>query len=436
MDFNLFYELGSTFFHQTVHQTSFYLYNFFLPPVIFFSIFFYLLAISGILFKVKKKRFNNNNVKWPSVTIQIPTYNEPVAMRCAKHCLNFEYPKDKLEIIIGDDSTNHHVSNLIDEFAKKHKDKIKVTRRGSNVGFKAGNLNHMLKYSNGEIILIFDSDYMPSKNFLKNIVRPFILDKKIGCVQSGWRYSNINQNKVSRFASGLLMVYQRLIAPINEKLGVSLLFGSGQAVRKDLILSLGGWEEGSLTEDVEFSVRILKYGYKTVYLDNLKVSGEVPYTIKGVSIQQKRWAYGNFRAFLKHANSILFGEFSFMQKIMLVFTLLGYLSSFFFIPYFVSSMLFFFSTPPAPINWYKFTTETLKFFIATSGFMVAITIALSREKKLNLIPSVLTSSMTVGVITAANVFVGFIKAITGKKMEWNMIKKKGNYDFKKTVDKK
>jgi len=364
------------------------------------------------------------------VTIQIPTYNEPVAIRCAKHCLDFDYPKDKFEIIIGDDSTNSHVSNLIDEFVIKHKDKVKVTRRGTNFGFKAGNLNCMLKYSKGEIIVIFDSDYTPSRNFLRNIVKPFIFDKKIGCVQSRWGYSNINQNKVSKFASSIIMVYQRLTAPINEKLGVSLLFGSGQAVRKDLILSLGRWEEGSLTEDVEFSVRLLKHGYKTVYLDDVKVSGEVPYTLKGIGTQQKRWAYGNVRTFFKHANSILFGNFSFMQKTMLIFTLLGYLASFFFIPYFISSMIFFFSTPPAPIDWYKFSTETLKFFMATSGFMIAITTALSKEKKINMIPSVLVSSLTVGIFTAASVCIGFVKALIGKKMEWNMIKKKGNYDFK------
>jgi len=91
---------------------------------------------------------------------------------------------------------------------------------------------------------------------------------------------------------------------------------------------------------------------------------------------------------LDHANSILFGNFSFMQKVMLVFTLLGYLSSFFFIPYIVSSLIFFFSTPPAPIDWYKFSTQTFKFVVATSGFLVAMVIALTKEKKLNMITSV------------------------------------------------
>ena len=430
MDFSFILEVAKPFFYQTVHQTSFYVYNFFLPPVIFFSIFFYVLAITGIFSKGKKKNFNSNNVKWPSVTIQIPTYNEPVALRCAKHCLNFDYPKDKFEIIIGDDSNKRKVSRIIDDFAREHKDKVKVTRRGLNVGFKAGNLNHMLKFSNGEIIVIFDSDYMPSRKFLKKIVRPFIEDEKIGCVQTRWNFPNKNQNKISKFGYGILMVYQSLIAPINEKLGVSLLFGSGEAVRKDLILSLGGWQDGSLTEDVEFSVRVLKSGYRIVYLDNVKVSGEVPYTLKGLRTQQKRWAYGNIRAFIDHVNSLLFGNFSFKQKTMLIFTLLGYLSSFFIVPYIISSLLFFASTPPAPIDWYKFTIQTSKFFVATSGFLIAMVIALSKEKRLDMIPSVLSSSMTVGLLTAMSVCRGFIQALIGKRMEWKIIAKEGNRSFK------
>jgi cellulose synthase/poly-beta-1,6-N-acetylglucosamine synthase-like glycosyltransferase len=429
MNIEYMQELGDAFFHQTVHQTSFYLYNFFLPPVIFFSIFFYILAITGVLAKGKKNKLSNN-IKWPSVTVQIPTFNEPVALRCAEHCLNFDYPEDKFEIIIGDDSTNPHVSKLIDNFVKKHRGKMKVTRRGSNFGFKAGNLNHMLKFSKGEIIVIFDSDYMPSKTFLKNIVRPFADDKKIGCVQTGWGFPNKNQNRVSKFGYGILMVYQRLIAPINEKLGVSLLFGSGEAVRKNLVVSLGGWQEGSLTEDVEFSVRALKSGYKILYLDNVKVSGEIPYTLKGLRTQQKRWAYGNLKAFLDHSNSILFGNFSFRQKIMLLFTLLGYLSSFFFIPYIISSFIFFFSTPPAPIDWYKFSTETFKFVVATSGFMVAIATALSKERKLDMVSSVLSSALSIGIFTAASVCNGFLTALIGRKLQWNIIKKKGNYNFK------
>jgi cellulose synthase/poly-beta-1,6-N-acetylglucosamine synthase-like glycosyltransferase len=273
--------------------------------MIFFSVLFYLLALSGIFLKPGRKKTTKNH-EWPLVTVQIPTFNEPVAIRCAKKCLEFDYPKEKLEIIIGDDSNDEKVSRLIDDFAKEHPDMIKVTRRGSNVGFKAGNLNHMLKYSNGEIIVIFDSDFVPPKNFLKKVVPPFLEDEKVGCVQVKWKYMNMKQNRVSKLASAALAVYHHILAVINNNNGVSLLFGSGQAVRKDLLIKLGGWQEGSLTEDVEFSLRILREGYKTVYLPDFRVSGEVPFTIKGFFKQQRRWAYGNAKAFLQHIKWILF----------------------------------------------------------------------------------------------------------------------------------
>ncbi|HDD72727.1 MAG TPA: glycosyltransferase, partial [Candidatus Aenigmarchaeota archaeon] len=142
-----------------IHELSLSFYGVILIPMILFSIIFYLLALYGIFSGKDKKqrRFSVKGEQLPFVTIQIPTRNEPVALRCAERCLRFDYPKDRFEIIIGDDSDNPEVSRMIDRFAAKHP-QIRVTRRGSNKGFKAGNLNYMLKYSKGDIIVVFDSD--------------------------------------------------------------------------------------------------------------------------------------------------------------------------------------------------------------------------------------------------------------------------------------
>jgi len=412
-----------------VHQISNVFYNFFLFTVVFFSAFFYFLLIVRVFLRNKKNKYKIKNVKWPSVTIQIPTFNEPVALRCAEHCLNFDYPKDKFNIIIGDDSTNPEVSRLIDDFTKKHKSKIKITRRGSNKGFKAGNLNYMLKFSKGEIILIFDSDFTPPKKFLKRIVRPFVEDKKVGCVQAKWGYLNQNQNIISRFASSILMVYHQIIAPINDRLGVSLLFGSGQAVRRDLILKLGGWQEGSLTEDVEFSLRLLNSDHKIIYLDDIKVPGEIPYTFKGLKTQQRKWAYGNLKALMDHAKSILNGRFSFIQKLMLIFTMVGYVSSFFLVSFTVSGLIFFFTEPPVAPDFIKILTQASRLIILTSGFLVTGIVSLLMERKLRISPSVILSALTIGIPLSLSVSIGFFKALVGKKMNWEMIKKKGNSRF-------
>lgn len=409
-----------------IHNTSFWLYNLFFFPVAFFSLFFLSLCFISIF---SRKKINNFDIKvkdWPSVTIQIPTFNDLVALRCAKYCLKLDYPKDKFEIIIGDDSNNPDVSKKIDEFAKKYSNRIKVTRRGSNKGFKAGNLNHMLKYSKGEIIVIFDSDFIPEKNFLKKIISPFIIDKKVGCVQAMWGFLNEKQNYITKFATGIIMVYQRLIAPINNSLNVSLLFGSGQAVKKDLIKKLGGWQEWSLTEDVEFSVRVIKSGYKIVYLDNLKIDGEVPYTLKDLRKQQKKWAYGNFNAFIDHWRSILFGKFSIYQKIMLTMTLLGYVSAIFLVIFILSGFIYFWTGRPETFNISKFTLETLKSTLASSGFLFALIFVVRKERKNKILKYILISSITVGILVTLSISNGILNAIFRKRMNWYVIPKKGN----------
>jgi len=407
---------------QIINSTSFFIYNIFFFPVMFFTIYFLTISLISI-FSKPKNNFNIKIKEWPFVTIQIPTYNEIVALRCAKKCLQFDYPKDRYEIIIGDDSNNPEISKKIDEFASKHG--IKVTRRGSNKGFKAGNLNHMLKFSKGEIIVVFDSDFVPERKFLKKIVAPFVLGKNVGCVQARWIFLNEKQNIVTKFASGIVMVYQKLIAPINNNLNVPLLFGSGQAVRKDLIKKLGGWQEWSLTEDVEFSVRVLKAGYKIVYLHDLKVKGEVPFTIKDLRKQQRKWAYGNFNAFLDHWKSILFGKFTLPQKAMLVMTLTGYISSIFLAVFIVSGLIYFWTGEPVPFNFMKFSKETLKSTLASSGFLLAMLIVLKKEKKTGMIGQIIIAAFTVGIAVTIGVASGIINALLRKKMNWYVIPKKG-----------
>jgi cellulose synthase/poly-beta-1,6-N-acetylglucosamine synthase-like glycosyltransferase len=412
-----------------IHEVTFPIFQILLIPMIFFSVYFYFLAFTGIFLKSEKRKYKRI-LDWPMVTVQIPTFNEPVAIRCAKKCLDFDYPKDKLEVIIGDDSNDANVSRLIDDFAKKH-NRVKVTRRGSNAGFKPGNLNHMLKYSKGDIIVVFDSDFVPPRNFLKKVIPPFLEDERVACVQAKWKFLNVEQTKVSKLASAVLMVYQNILAVINHKNGVSLLFGSAEAVRKDVLLKLGGWKFGSLTEDVEFSVRVLKKGYKVVYVSDFGVPGEVPFTLKGYYRQQKRWAYGNVKAFLEHARWLLFGKsLSIFQKSTLLLTLLGYLSAPFLIAFTLFGIISFMTGNPEVINLVKFFKETVWLFLVNGGFLFAAIVALSKENKLNMIGSVLASTVTVGLCVSVGIMIGIFNAILGKKMGWMLIEKDGNRDFK------
>ena len=412
---------------QFIHYLSIQLYNVTLPVVAFFSVSFYFIAIYGLFYCRKKRKIKTSESQdFPSVTIQIPTLNEPVAIRCAEACLNMDYPRNKMEIIIGDDSTDPKVSKKLKAFARKHNN-VKVTKRETNEGYKPGNLNHMLKYSNGDIIVIFDSDFVPPRNFLKKIVKPFLEDERVACVQAKWDYMNIKQNKVSKFASAALMVYHNLLAPINNKLGVSLLFGSAEAVRKDVLIKLGGWKNWSMTEDVEFSLRALKEGYRIIYLSDIKAKSEVPFTLHGLAKQQKRWAYGNTKAFLQHAKWIIFSKkLNPAQKFFISFTLLGYISAPLLVFLMFLGFVIWFTGTPESINIMKFSVTTTQLIIINSGFLSAMLLSLGLNKKLHIAKSVVVASVTVGVFVAMSVFDGLMKAFFGKRMKWFMIEKRGN----------
>ncbi|MBS3056294.1 MAG: glycosyltransferase [Candidatus Aenigmarchaeota archaeon] len=415
-----------------LHPYSVFIYEMITYPVIFFSAIFYFIAIRDLVQRKKitvSEEVDVKSKKLPFVTIQIPTLNEIVAVRCAKRCLELDYPKDKYEIIIGDDSNDKKISRRIDKFIHKYS-QVKVSRRGNNKGFKAGNLNYMLKQSKGEIIVIFDSDFVPHKDFLKKIVKPFE-DTNVACVQTKWGYINKNQNRVSKLATSVLMVYHHILAPINERLGISLLFGSGEAVRRSALEELGGWQEGSLTEDVEFSVRVLKKGYKIKYLHSFETPGEVPFTVKGFAKQQRRWAYGNTKAFIDHSKDILFGKiFTIKQKLYLMFTLLGYLISPFIAIFFISGTLTWFTGTPGPIDWGKFLFVFGKMLLLTSGYLFSVYVALRREGGGRYIFNVFFSSLTIGIFVTFYVCLGVLKAFIGKGMAWTIIPKQGNRGVK------
>jgi cellulose synthase/poly-beta-1,6-N-acetylglucosamine synthase-like glycosyltransferase len=414
---------------SALHVASLALYNFMIVPIAFFSILFYLLAVSSL--RREPGRPASAGIRdWPSVTVQIPTYNEPVAVRCAERCLEFDYPKGRMEVLIGDDSTDPEVSAILDRFARGRSN-VRVVRRGTNRGFKAGNLNSMLRHSRGDIIVVFDSDFTPSRDFLKRVVPPFLEDRRIGCVQVKWNCQNMEQNRVSRLATASLMVYHRLLAPLNNRRGVSLLFGSGQAVRRDLLARMGGWQEGSLTEDVEFSLRALKEGYRTLYMPDFEVSGEVPFTLSGFAKQQKRWAYGNARAFRQHFRWILFGKrFTLAQKSALVFTLTGYVSAPILVIFTLMGLVSFFSGTPEPIDMYRFSFQTLQVILVSSGFLAAMLVALKGEHRIRMGLSVFAASLTIGFLVSLNVFEAIVRAATGRRMEWYMIRKAGNENLR------
>lgn len=413
-------------FLHPIFNNAFY---FFLAVAIAVSIAYYIASVNVLFFdKTKKKRYEDlDEEKVPFVTVQIPTKNELVAIRCAKKCLEFDYPKNKYEIIIGDDSDNKSVSKELNKFAKQHSI-VKITRRGNNIGYKAGNLNHMLKYSKGEIIVLFDSDFMPSEDFLRRIVAPFQQDENIKAVQARWKFLNPNQNLIAVLGATIVSVFHQITLPfINNQRNITFLCGSAEAVKKDTLTKLGGWKNGSLTEDIEYSLRLLKNGYKIEYLPDLECDSEVPYTPKDLYKQQKRWAYGVISSFKEHGKDILKSKnLNLKDKLCINFTWTGYLISVLLLFMFLTGFLSFITHRPETFDISKFTYELGRNIILSSGILFASIVAQAKNKNLKSIPSMIASSFSYGLIVTYHVNIGIYKVLTKKTMPWFMLNKQGN----------
>lgn len=388
-----------------------------------FTLIYLLITLVVLIFGKKKDEKEFIPEKAPFVSIQIPTKNEIIALRCAERCLEFDYPKDKYEIIIGDDSDKEDISAKINEFAAKHP-QIKVTKRTDNIGFKPGNLNHMLKYSNGEVLVIFDSDFTPDKDFLKRIVTPFIYDDEISAVQAKWNFNNFNQNMVSTLASTIVYVFHHSVLRFMNIFGTGSLCGSAEAIKKEDLINLGGWKSGSLTEDIEYSLRLHKTNKKIVYLPYLECYSDVPYIASDLYKQQMRWAHGVIGSYKAHLKEILSSkQIAAKRKILSFAAGFGYIMPVFILLLFVTGTVSFITNAPGPVDLLKFISELGINVLLTSGLLIASFIALYKENKVKYALKTLIASFSIGLVTTYYVNKGIFKSLMGKPMQWYLLNK-------------
>ena len=363
----------------------------------------------------------------PSVTIQIPTFNELAAIRCAQACLEFDYPKDRYEILIGDDSNDPKISAKIADFAKEH-GIISIIKREKNIGYKPGNLNSMLPHSKGEFIVIFDSDFIPKPDFLKRVVQPFKDDPKVAAVQAKWAFINSKESMITVLGSSILNVYHFITLPfLKGRRNMSLLCGSAEAVRKSTLIELGSWDSGNLTEDIEYSIRLINKGYRVAYLEDLTCDSEVPHNSFDLYRQQMRWGYGVIHSFKKHFKAIYRNKgTSFDDKLCLTIVCSGYLLALLLFALLAFGTLSIVTHAPAPIEWGKLLSETGRNILLTSGLLIANVVALKRSKSMGQLGRMVASSFSYGIIMTYHVNKGIYKALMGRPMEWFMLKKRGN----------
>jgi len=247
----------------------------------------------------------------PRVTVQLPIFNErTVAVRLIHAALALEYPLDRLEIQVLDDSTDE-TRELIDEEVARGRARgidIKAVRRSDRRGFKAGALDHGQRIALGELFCIFDADFLPERDFLQRML-PYFGDPRVGMVQARWGHVNRDDTILTRAESALLDGHFVIEHKVRHDREVFFNFnGTAGIWRREAIEAAGGWEHDTLTEDLDLSYRAQLAGWKFVYLPRIVAPAEVPPDIAAFKSQQHRWAKGSVQVFKKLGWRILVSD--------------------------------------------------------------------------------------------------------------------------------
>ena len=277
----------------------------------------YAIAQLNLLFNyLKAIKEEDNSVKFdftdsdkiPFVTIQLPVYNELYVMeRLLKNIAKLEYPKEKLEIQVLDDSTDESLettSRHIKIIQKKGID-IQHIRRSNRQGFKAGALKEGLKTAKGEFIAIFDADFLPKSDWLFQTI-PYFKDPKIGVVQTRWSHINRNYSTLTKIQAFALDAHFTLEQVGRNSRDHFINFnGTAGVWRKKCIYDAGNWEGDTLTEDLDLSYRAQLKNWKFKYLVNVETPAELPIVISAARSQQFRWNKGGAENFQKMMKRVI-----------------------------------------------------------------------------------------------------------------------------------
>ncbi len=244
----------------------------------------------------------------PRVTIQLPIFNERfVVERLLEETSKIDYPRHLLQIQVLDDSTDD-THPFTEELAREYRDAglpIEYIHRTNRHGYKAGALENGLKTATGEVVAVFDADFVPPRDFLQRTVHYFT-DPKVGMVQTRWTYLNRNYNVLTEVQAILLDGHFALEHIARAGGGLFFNFnGTAGILRRSMIADAGGWQHDTLTEDSDLSYRAQLKGWKFVYAPTVECPSELPVETYGFQVQQSRWAKGLTQVAMKLLPTIL-----------------------------------------------------------------------------------------------------------------------------------
>jgi len=253
---------------------------------------------------VPRSRFD----ELPRMTVQLPLYNEMyVAERLIDAVCAIDYPRDRLEIQVLDDSTDETTAVVAAAIARKRQAGVDIhhLHRTDRSGFKAGALEAGLAVATGELIAIFDADFVPPPTFARRLVDHFT-DPAVGMVQARWGHLNPNHSALTRVQSILLDGHFVIEHTARNRSGRFFNFnGTAGIWRRECIADAGGWQHDTLTEDLDLSYRAQLRGWRFVFLNEEVAPAELPVEMGAFKSQQHRWAKGSIQTARKLLPRIL-----------------------------------------------------------------------------------------------------------------------------------
>lgn len=265
---------------------------------------------------------------WPRVTVQLPVYNELyVVRRLIDAAVRLTYPADRLEIQILDDSSDETaavVAELVAGWRARGVD-IRHVQRRDRRGFKAGALAHGLGLASGELIAIFDADFIPRPDFLARTVPVLVADPGLAFVQARWGHTNRDYSLLTRLQALSIDGHFAVQQAGRWASGRWFNFnGTAGLWRRTAMVAAGGWEHDTLTEDLDISYRAFLAGWRAAYIRTVEAPAELPASFNAYRRQQHRWARGSFECAIKHLPGIWRSELTLGRKVAATLHLTGY----------------------------------------------------------------------------------------------------------------
>lgn len=246
----------------------------------------------------------------PTVTVQLPIYNEAeVVQRLLRAVGELDYPRDRLEIQVLDDSTDETLEWAAQEVRRLQDRGFDVEHvvRSERTGYKAGALHEGMAHARGEFILILDADFVPGPGLIRDLLPPFA-DPGVGMAQARWDHLNEDAGLLTRCQALLLDAHFSFEQGGRYSGGLFMSFnGTAGMWRRRALEDAGGWSWDTLTEDLDVSYRSQMRGWRFVFCPHVAVPAELPGAVRALEVQQKRWSQGGIQAGRKVLPSLLLG---------------------------------------------------------------------------------------------------------------------------------